>query len=159
MAMRRSGKWYRKNEADVMRQLGLEPTKNSGSGWIEKEDGQSEALICQLKSTDASSIRVVKQDLDTLQYNAHVSHKLPVFAIQFLQSNEVYVVLKPEVLEEVAQYLQTGVVERHDTEFDEVIEHAPAPSPKKTIRSSSSAREAFAEEHQAKYRKKGRSAT
>lgn len=159
MAMRRSGKWYRKNEADVMRQLGLEPTKNSGSGWIEKEDGQSEALICQLKSTDASSIRVVKQDLDTLQHNAHVSHKLPVFAIQFLQSNEVYVVLKPEVLEEVAQYLQTGVVERRDTEFDEVIEHAPAPSPKKTIRSSSSARKAFAEEHQAKYRKKGRSAT
>lgn len=157
--MKRSGKWYRKNEADVMRQLGLEPTKNSGSGWIEKEDGQSEALICQLKSTDASSIRVVKQDLDTLQHNAHVSHKLPVFAIQFLQSNEVYVVLKPEVLEEVAQYLQTGVVERHETEFDEVIEHAPAPSPKKTIRSSSSAREAFAEEHQAKYRKKGRSAT
>ena len=157
--MKRSGKWYRKNEADVMRQLGLEPTKNSGSGWIEKEDGQSETLICQLKSTDASSIRVVKQDLDTLQHNAHVSHKLPVFAIQFLQSNEVYVVLKPEVLEEVAQYLQTGVVERHETEFDEVIEHAPAPSPKKTIRSSSSAREAFAEEHQAKYRKKGRSAT
>lgn len=157
--MKRSGKWYRKNEADVIRQLGLEPTKNSGSGWIEKEDGQSEALICQLKSTDASSIRVVKQDLDTLQHNAHVSHKLPVFAIQFLQSNEVYVVLKPEVLEEVAQYLQTGVVERHETEFDEVIEHAPAPSPKRTIRSSSSAREAFAEEHQAKYRKKGRSAT
>lgn len=157
--MKRSGKWYRKNEADVMRQLGLEPTKNSGSGWIEKEDGQSEALICQLKSTDASSIRVVKQDLDTLQHNAHVSHKLPVFAIQFLQSNEVYVVLKPEVLEEVAQYLQTGVVERHETEFDEVIEHAPAPSPKKTIRSSSSAREALAEEYQAKYRKKGRSAT
>lgn len=27
MAMRRSGKWYRKNEEDVMRRLGLEPTK------------------------------------------------------------------------------------------------------------------------------------
>ena len=29
MAMKRSGKFYRKNEAEVMRALGLKPTKNS----------------------------------------------------------------------------------------------------------------------------------
>lgn len=29
MAMKRSGKFYRKNEVEVMRSLGLEPTKNS----------------------------------------------------------------------------------------------------------------------------------
>jgi hypothetical protein len=28
--MKRSGKFYRKNEAEVMRDLGLKPTKNSG---------------------------------------------------------------------------------------------------------------------------------
>ena len=42
--MKRSGKFYRRNEQDVMAQLGLQPTKNSGSGWIEKEDGQSVEL-------------------------------------------------------------------------------------------------------------------
>lgn len=157
--MKRSGKWYRKNEADVMRRLGLEPTKNSGSGWIEKEDGQSEEIICQLKSTDVSSIRVSKQDLDTLQHNAWVSHKLPVFAVQFLQSDEVYLVLKPEVLEEVAKYLRTGELSIVN-EFDfDVTEHAPATRPTRMIGSSSSAREAIAREREAKYKKKERSAT
>ena len=40
--VKRSTKFYRKNEAEVMQQLGLKPTKNSGAGWIEKEDGQNE---------------------------------------------------------------------------------------------------------------------
>ena len=61
--MKRSGKFYRKNEAEVMKALGLVPTKNSGSGWIEKEDGQNENVICQLKSTDAQSIRIVQKDI------------------------------------------------------------------------------------------------
>lgn len=159
MAMRRSGKWYRKNEEDVMRRLGLEPTKNSGSGWIEKEDGQSEHIICQLKSTDASSIRVVKQDLDTLAHNAQVAHKLPVFVVQYLQSDEVYLVLKPEVLEQVAQYLQTGVVEHKQSELDELSEHVPVSKPKRVIRSSADAREEIARERAEKYRRKERSAT
>lgn len=157
--MKRSGKWYRKNEADVMSMLGLQPTKNSGSGWIEKEDGQSDEIICQLKSTDASSIRVVKQDLDTLDHNAYVAHKLPVFAIQFLQSGEVYLVLKPEVLQDVSKYLRTGELSKvNNFDFD-VTEHAPVERPKRIIRSSSSAREALVKEHEARYRKKERSAT
>lgn len=106
--MKRSGKFYRKNEADVMKALGLEPTVNSGSGWIEKEDGQSEDVICQLKSTDSTSIKLGQQDLQTLEYNASVCHKLPVFAVQFLNNGDVYLVMKPELLEELAMYLETG---------------------------------------------------
>lgn len=37
--MKRSGKFYRKNEKEVMEALGLEQTLNSGSGWIEKRMG------------------------------------------------------------------------------------------------------------------------
>ena len=59
----RSFKFYRKNEEEVMGALGLKPTKNSGSGWIEKEDGQNDYLICQLKSTDAQSIKVNQKDM------------------------------------------------------------------------------------------------
>ena len=62
---KRSTKFYRKNEEEVMRSLGLTPTKNSGAGWIEKEDGQNEHVICQLKSTDAQSIRVIQKDIHT----------------------------------------------------------------------------------------------
>ena len=82
---RRSTKFYRKNEADVMSALGLKPTKNSGAGWVEKEDGQNDHLIAQLKSTDAASISIKHRDIEILEANALVAHKVPVFVIQFFR--------------------------------------------------------------------------
>ena len=160
MAMKRSGKFYRKNEADIMRSLGLEPTPNSGSGPIWKEDGQSDDVICQLKSTDANSIRVNKKDLDVLSYNAAVAHKLPVFAIQFLQSNEVYLLIKPEMLCEAAKYIETGEYESAN-EFVgiDLSEHEEMTStPKRIIKSSSNARDEFHKENERKFKKEKRSA-
>ena len=159
--MKRSGKFYRKNEADVMRQLGFRPTKNSGSGWVEKEDGISEDAICQLKSTDANSIKVNKKDLDVLSYNAAVAHKLPVFAIQFLQSDEVYLLVKPEMLCEAAKYIETGEYESAN-EFVgiDLSEHEDITvTPKRVIKSSSNAREEFHRENEKKFKKGKRSAT
>ena len=159
--MKRSGKFYRKNEAEVMESLGLKPTKNSGSGWLEKEDGQSEDVICQLKSTDAESIRIHKKDLDTLSYNAAVVHKLPVFAIQFLQSNEVYLLVKPDMLCEAAQYIKTGEY-TNANEFVgvDLSEHEDMTATSvKTIKSSSKAREQFKRENEQKFKKEKRSAT
>lgn len=95
---KRSTKFYRKNEEEVMKQLGFKPTKNSGAGWVEKEDGQNEQCICQLKSTDKRSISIKQDDLHILEQNAAVAHKLPVFALQFLNTNEVWVMIKPEDL-------------------------------------------------------------
>lgn len=159
--MKRSGKFYRKNEAEVMKSLGLEPTPNSGSGPIWKEDGQSENVICQLKSTDAQSIRVNKSDIDTLLYNAAVAHKIPVFAIQFLQSNEVYLIIRPEELCEASKYILTGEYQSANEfvgidlkEHEEVKSHAI-----RTIKSSSKAREAFRKENEKKFKKEKRSAT
>lgn len=160
--MQRSGKFYRKNEAEVMQQLGLQPTKNSGSGWVEKEDGQSEEIICQLKSTDAQSIKINKKDLDTLQYNATVSHKLPVFAVQFLSSNEVYVLIKPEMLTEVAQYLKTGEVSDEVKYMFAGIDLSTYEDTTtvggRVIKSSSGAREEFNKEHEKKFKKGKKSA-
>ena len=159
--MKRSGKFYRKNEAEVMRSLGLEPTPNSGSGWLVKEDGQSENVICQLKSTDANSIKVNKKDLDVLSYNAAVAHKLPVFAIQFLQSSEVYLIVKPEMLCEAAKYIETGEYESAN-EFVgiDLSEHETMTSKtNKVIKSSSNARERFNKENEKKFKKEKKSAT
>lgn len=159
--MKRSGKFYRQNEAEVMRSLGLEPTPNSGSGPIWKEDGQSENVICQLKSTDAQSIKVNKKDIDTLLYNAAVAHKLPVFAIQFLQSEEVYLLVRPDELCEVAKYIKTGEYESANefvgidlSEHEDTTAHVV-----KTVKSSSKAREAFRKENERKFKKEKRSAT
>lgn len=158
--MKRSGKFYRKNEAEVMKSLGLKPTKNSGSGWVEKEDGQSDQVICQLKSTDAQSIKLNKKDFDVLNYNAAVAHKLPVFAIQFIQSNEVYLLVKPDMLTEVAQYIETGEhTSMNDFVGVELSEHEEMIPKRKVIKSSSNAREKFKKEQERKFRKEKKSAT
>lgn len=154
--MKRSGKWYRNNEAKVMKMLGLKPTINSGSGPIEKEDGQSEDLICQLKSTDANSIKVVKKDLDTLEYNAMVAHKLPIFAIQFIQSGDIWLLMKPSQVEDVAQYIETGEIkvrELFDLDTKELEEAETCPAIKSRVKSSSSARERFRKQNELKFKK------
>lgn len=157
--MKRSGKFYRKNEADIMKQLGLEPVPNSGSGWIVKEDGISDDVICQLKSTDASSIKVNLLDIHKLLHNAAVEHKLPVFAIQFIQSNEVFLLIRPQDLEEASKYIETGEVrnKRFSVEIDEGYEETNA-EVKKKVRSSAKARESFRKEYELKFKKERKSA-
>lgn len=170
--MSRSGKWYRKNEAEVMRSLGFNPTPNSGSGWVAKEDGENEYALCQLKSTDADSIRIQKKDLHTLEYNAAISHKTPVFAIQFIQGNETWLMIKPEDLG--ALQAITGVCDesifptdgkKADFEkdgepylWDGVKGDMEKVNPT-IITSSVKAKEWFRQESETKYKKKERSAT
>lgn len=158
--MKRSFRFYRKNEADVMRSLGLKPTKNSGSGWVEKEDGISDAVICQLKSTDKESIKLNKRDIDVLNYNAGVCHKMPVFAIQFLQSNEVYLLVKPDMLTDIAKYIETGTYTSQNDFLDLDVSDTEETTvkAKRKIKSSSSARIRFNEENEKKFKKERRSA-
>lgn len=153
----RSFKFYRKNEQEVMESLGLKPTKNSGSGWIEKEDGQNDYVICQLKSTDAQSIKVNQKDIRTLEKNAMIEHKIPVFAIQFLNTGEVWLMIKPDDLPDASEYILTGSLKENrleqlgiDLEASEdirIISH-------KSIKSSGSSRERFHEQQNKKYNKK-----
>lgn len=168
MNNKRSGKFYRKNEAEVMRSLGLEPTPNSGSGWIIKEDGQSEDVICQLKSTDAMSIKINLKDIETLEYNALVAHKLPVFAIQFLCNNQTYLLVKPEDLQDVSglivgnkpdnsRYETLGIENTGLGGPSNGVKEKPKGN-RKIIKSSKSSRESFNREHEKKFQKKSKSA-
>lgn len=157
--MKRRTKWYRKNEAEVMKDLGLEQTKNSGSGWIEKGDGQNENVICELKSTDANSYRIQLQDLQKIEHHGEVSHKIPVFAVQFIQAEEVYLVVKPEDLMDLAEGLAEGFKNSNKQRvtglenFD--IGDVPdvKPPKRKAIKSSKSARNEFHSEREQKYNK------
>ena len=151
----RSFKFYRKNEEEVMESLGLKPTKNSGSGWIEKEDGQNDYLICQLKSTDAQSIKVNQKDIRILEYNAEVAHKLPIFAIQFLNTGEVWLMAKPEDFTSVAEYINTNKISKATTSvFDDVEDIEDVRQrPRKKIGSSKSSRDAFYAEKNRRYDK------
>lgn len=101
---KRSTRFYRKNEAEVMHRLGINPTINSGAGWIQKEDGESDLFMCQLKSTDNKSISVKQEDINALEYHACTSHKIPIFALQFLTTDSVYVMIPEEEFKEYQEY-------------------------------------------------------
>ena len=154
---KRSFKFYRQNEAEVMKSLGLEPTKNSGSGWIEKEDGQNNYVICQLKSTDAQSIKVNQKDIRILEKNAVIEHKLPMFAIQFLNTGELWLMVKPEDITSVVEYIETGktTIQENVLEYDEekTIKSIKELSNKRKVKSSEYARLMFEKERQKKYDK------
>lgn len=108
---KRSTKFYRKNEAEVMHRLGFKPTRNSGATWIEKCDGQSDHCICELKSTDNSSFTVKQEYLHTLESHAIEAHKLPVFAFQFLNTDEVWLSIKESDIEAFKDLVRQSVLE------------------------------------------------
>lgn len=147
--MNRGTKFYRRNEAEVMQRLGLRPTKNSGAGWIAKEDGESEDILCQLKSTDHQSISVKQVDLRQLENHAAVSHKIPVFAIQFLNTGEVWILAKPEhinIKTKNQNFFEFGVDKEQEKEYNTIKKERKIPSTKNRI--SKNARDAFYKQQQ-----------
>lgn len=137
---KRTTRFYRKNEEEVMGALGLQATKNSGAGWVEKEDGQNDHLIAQLKSTDASSINIKLRDIQVLEANAMTCHKIPLFVVQFLGTGDTFVMARPGDMEQVVKYINTGVCDKPSDGFD----LAQGKKPKvKTIRSSEGSRKDF----------------
>lgn len=108
---KRTTKWYRKNEAEVMHRLGFKPTRNSGATWIDKGDGQNEHCICELKSTDNASYRLEQTTLHTLEANAIETHKLPVFALQFLNVDELWLAVKESDIGAFKQLIKASVLE------------------------------------------------
>lgn len=109
---KRSTRFYRRNEEMVMKELGFKPTINSGAGWIQKEDGENDVALCQLKSTDNQSISIKKVDLRVLEDHAVTSHKIPVFAIQFLDTGEVWCMIKPDNLKEYMESVRKRTEEK-----------------------------------------------
>lgn len=159
----RSGKFYRQNEARVMKMLGFKPTKNSGSGWIEKEDGQNDYLIAQLKSTDAMSIRIQQKDIAILEENAAIAHKVPCFVIQFLNNDDIFIMARPADLQQVAKYIDSGVCETPSEAFALPLnidnQSKEKASTGHSVKSSAKAREKFHKEKEKErelWRKKSR---
>ena len=108
---KRTTKWYRKNEAELMKRLGFKPTRNSGATWIDKADGQNNHCICELKSTDKASFTVKQEYLHTLEANAIEAHKLPVFAFQFINRDEVWLAIKESDIEAFKNLVRYSVLE------------------------------------------------
>lgn len=108
---KRSTKFYRKNESEIMERLSFQPTRNSGATWIDKCDGQSDHFICELKSTDHSSFTVKQEYLHTLEAHAIEAHKIPVFAFNFLNTSEVWLSIKESDIEAFKDLVRQSVLE------------------------------------------------
>ena len=106
---KRAIKFYFKNEKELMKELGLKPTPGSGNGIV-KEDGQNDYIIAQLKSTDAASVTIKQTDVNTLFYNAIITHKIPIFINQFLDG-QTLISMRLEDIPEVANYIICGKAE------------------------------------------------
>lgn len=147
--MKRSGKFYYRNEKETLKKLGLQPVPGSGSGWIHKEDGEDENVMVQLKSTDASSYRVDMLDIKKLEYHAQVSNKLPIFLIQFLQQDKIYALVNVEDLYKVSR-LQSEPKQPKQKPLI-LVENEPE---RKKIKSTKKSREEFFKERSEGYGKR-----
>lgn len=132
MAKKKTSKFYFKNEKELMKSLGLNPTPGSGNKII-KEDGRNDKVVAQLKSTQGSQITIQLTDLNTLLYNATISHKLPLFINQFI-NGPILLSCRLEDFYDIAQYIKTGKCENR---FEEIVEtQSVNEAPKQKIKSN-----------------------
>lgn len=150
----RKAKFYFRNEEEVLKELGLKPAAGSGNGWIDKEDGENDYVICQLKSTDKQSYKLNKLDLEKLEYHSNVSNKIPLFVIQFLKDNSRYALMNIEDIPKIAEYIETGETHIENINLD-IVETKPKQN-KNKIKSSKSDREKFFEERSKEWEEKKR---
>lgn len=148
--MKKAKFWF-KNEKEVMERLGFKPVKGSGSGWVDKEDGESEIALAQLKSTEAESYRINYLDIEKLEYHASVSHKLPVFVIEFLNRG-TYLMFNVNDLGNLYQFLVSNKIEMKERE----IEYEEEAVKRERVKSSKNDRQEFYQEREKKWRKQSR---
>ena len=77
-----------------------------------------------------------------------------MFAIQFLNTGEVWLMVKPEDIKPIGQYLSDGTIpDTYDLGIDLNDTQESIVNQSKMIRSSSSARESFHKQQKSKYNK------
>ena len=147
--MKRSGKFYYKNERETLEALGFKQVPGSGNGWIAKEDGESDDTLVQLKSTENASYTVSLLDLKKLEVHAETEHKFPLFLIQFLKQDKIYALVSIENLEDLNDMIKTGKVKERTVSIQK-----STTVKRKKISSSSSAIKSYRKEQESKWQKK-----
>lgn len=147
--MKRSGKFYYKNERETLEALGFKQVPGSGNGWVAKEDGESDNTLVQLKSTENASYTVSLLDLKKLEIHAETEHKFPLFLIQFLKQDKIYALVSIENLEDLNDMIKTGKVKERTVSVQE-----STTVKRKKISSSSSAIKSYRKEQESKWQKK-----
>lgn len=132
-----------------MKGLGFKPAPASGAGWIVKEDGENDLAMVQLKSTDSTRYTLDMLDMKKLEYHANISHKIPIFVVQFLKEDRLYAIVPVDNIIDLKDSVETGRIQ------DKVTIKEPEPvTSRRLVKSSKKAREQFFEEREKKYGRK-----
>ena len=102
-------------------------------------------------------MKVNQKDIRTLEKNAIIEHKIPVFAIQFLNTCEVWLMVKPEDLPDAAEYILTGSLKEKRLDYLGIDLESSGDLRAvyhKSIKSSGDSREMFHKQQSEKYNKK-----
>lgn len=147
--MKRSGKFYYRNERETLEALGFKQIPGSGNGWVAKEDGESDNTLVQLKSTENASYAVSLLDLKKLEVHAEAEHKFPLFLIQFLKQDKIYALVSIENLEDLNDMIKMGKVKERTVNVQEntIVK-------RKKISSSSDAIKSYRKEQESRWQKK-----
>lgn len=132
-----------------MKGLGFKPAPASGAGWIVKEDGENDLAMVQLKSTDSTRYTLDMLDMKKLEYHANISHKIPIFIVQFLREDRLYAIVPVDNIIDLKDSVEIGKIK------DKVTIKEPEPvTSRRLVKSSKKAREQFFEEREKKYGRK-----
>ena len=148
----RGKKFYNRNEKETLAKLGFKPTAASGAGWLEKEDGESDVAVSQLKSTDAESYKMTLLDLQKLEYNAGLRRKIGIFITQFLKTGEIYLTVYLRDWENLKRISMGQEIIPNEVlvKQDEIVETIN----KSVVKSSSQGRKQFYEKRDEEWRKR-----
>lgn len=156
--MKPSSKYWFDNEKHVLKVLGLKPTKGSGNGVVEKEDGYNDDVLLQLKSTSKDQITIKRLDIDKLLWHASVEHKVPVFAINFVDDGSIWLMVPHTYAGELASLANGESRERPKPAPKRDKEKVVKPPERTMVKSSRKGREAYLAERSKEYGKKERRA-
>ena|SRR5260221_3625950 len=101
---------WNERERYILSKLGLRRQPLSGGGDLFKEDGESERLIVQLKSTEGKGLTVTRQVWKEVAAHAVTSHKTPMLVLDFVGGPTLLCIL-PEHLDEIYTHFQGDVQE------------------------------------------------
>lgn len=132
-----------------MKGLGFKPAPASGAGWIVKEDGENDLAMVQLKSTDSTRYTLDMLDMKKLEYHANISHKIPIFIVQFLREDRLYAIVPVDNIIDLKDSVETGKIKDKVT-----IKEPESVTSRRLVKSSKKAREQFFEEREKKYGRK-----
>ena len=110
--------------------------------------------MVQLKSTDSLSYRLSRLDMKKLEFHADVSHKVPVFLVQFLKDDRLYAIVDVNDIDDLFYGLKGIKPKESVINNNNILYNNNLSVDKPIIKTNKDSRDKFFLEQEKKFRKK-----